>query len=117
MLKFVDLHKSKNINNIPPNKTLTKQVFYSTKRKRTSKVRLGKPTINEKSEILSLLSKTKLKDELSELQYLHAQFKYNIISKILVQISSKYYAQRKVSTGPVEAIRLLYSIYMMKQVC
>ncbi len=63
MLKFVDLHKSKNINNIPPNKTLTKQVFYSTKRKRTSKVRLGKPTINEKSEISSLLSKTKLKDE------------------------------------------------------
>ncbi len=59
------------INNIPPNKTLTKQVFYSTKRKHTSKVRLGKPTINEKSEISSLLSKTKLKDELSELQYLH----------------------------------------------
>ncbi len=25
-------------------------------------------------------------------------------------MSSKYYAQRKVSTGPVEAIRLLYSI-------
>ncbi len=71
MLKFVDMHKSKNINNIPPNKTLTKQVFYSTKRKRTSKVRLGKPTINEKSEKSSLLSKTKLKDELSELQYLH----------------------------------------------
>ncbi len=47
MLKFVDLHKSRNINNIPPNKTLTKQVFYSTKRKRTSKVSLGKPTINE----------------------------------------------------------------------
>ncbi len=71
MLKFVDLHKSKNINNIPPNKTLTKQVFYSTKRKRTSKVRLGRPTINEKTEISSLLSKTMLKDELSELQYLH----------------------------------------------
>ncbi len=71
MLKFVDLHKSKNINNMPPNKTLTKQVFYSTKRKRTSKVRLGRPTINEKTEISSLLSKTKLKDELSELQYLH----------------------------------------------
>ncbi len=71
MLKYVDFHKSKNVNNIPPNKTLTKQVIYSTMRKHTSKVRLVKPTINEKSEISSLLSKTKLKDELSELQYLH----------------------------------------------
>jgi len=86
MMKFVDLHKNSNIN-IPSNKIITKQVFYSTKRRRTSKVRLGKPTINEKSEISSLLSKVKLKGELGELQYYHLSTIIN--STILLQILSK----------------------------
>ena len=39
----------------PANKCIKKQQFYSTKRKRLSKVRLGKPTIKEKNEIASTL--------------------------------------------------------------
>lgn len=39
----------------PANKHIDRQNFFSTKRKRSSKVRMGKPTIKEKNKIVSEL--------------------------------------------------------------
>ena len=39
----------------PVSKSLQKQKFFSTKRKRSSRVRMGKPTTEEKSKITSTL--------------------------------------------------------------
>jgi len=69
-LNFVNIHMKK-ITNVPVNKALQKQAFYSTKRKRTSKVCLRKPTVYQKTEISQhLLNKVKLKDELGESKHL-----------------------------------------------
>ena len=66
-INYIELHKQQR-DLTPANKRMKKQDFFSTKRKCSSKIRLGKPTIEEKKEITAaLLSKASLSIPESEL--------------------------------------------------
>ena len=97
----------------PANKCIKKQQFYSTKRKRLSKVRLGKPTIKEKNEIAStLLSQVSLSMPEFELSFLLFYYYYNnityfvlSITGILVAVCSKEGVDNLATNGTLIALQ------------